>query len=142
MSLLEYLIPIVTIFFGFIIGAIFKRKTQMLRHKLNVVFLSSKSLSSSQLIKTSSTAMIILYKKNLIKRNKATLQFWERRCEPKFFYEIEDLDQFNYLIQLVNKLKVTHTIVRLSDSKPALLAVGPIGEKRTQKITEGLKQIF
>jgi peptidyl-tRNA hydrolase len=126
---------------GFVIGAIFKRKTQMLRHKLDVIFLVRKDISASQMIEMSSTAMIILYKKNLIKRNKATLKFWERRREPKFFFSVEDSEKMNLLIKLANDIKITSSLVKLKDNSPALLAVGPMGEKRKKKMTEGLKLI-
>lgn len=134
-------ISIAVIFIGFIIGALFKYKTQVLRNDLHMVFITRKDVTPSQMIEMSSTGILLLYKKNLHRRNLATLKFWERKREPKSFYYAQDQKHLENCISFAEKIKIAYIILRFKDSSPALIAIGPMGKKRTQKLTEGCERI-
>lgn len=138
---MSVLISIIVIICGFIIGGLFKFKTQVLRNNLHMVFITRKDVSPKQMIEMSSTAIILLYKRNLHKRNKATLKFWERRKEPKSFFYAHDLIHLENCIAYAENIKIAHVVLRFNDSSPALVAIGPMGIKRTQKLTSGYEKI-
>ncbi|OMJ81475.1 hypothetical protein SteCoe_18039 [Stentor coeruleus] len=87
----------------------------------------------------SSTGIILLYKKNLYRRNNATLQNWERRGSIKSFYTTEDQAGLEICINMCQKLKIAHVIIKYKDLSPAYIIAGPMSEKRAEKLNKGLQ---
>jgi peptidyl-tRNA hydrolase len=134
-----YILDICIILISFALIIYFRYKTILRKNTLTMLFIvqSDYKFTLNQLIDISSAGILHLYKLNLYKRNKATLETWELGTSAKLFYK-STKSQLESCIKICELLKVTYVILKLKDNSPGLLAIGPVSSKRVEKVTKNL----
>lgn len=92
-----------------------------------------------QLIEMSGSAVILLYKLNIHKKNRVLLRNWELISAPKVFYQCSEVGLIEKSIETCKILKVAYVVLKFNDGSPSLLAIGPVTPKREKKIIQEMQ---